>query len=52
MARLEQQMIQIKKTTDALADTIFSAVLLVQKAAEQKADGSGSNRSGRDKSVA
>ena len=31
MARLEQQMIQIKKTTDALADTIFSAVLLVQK---------------------
>ena len=36
MARLEQQMIQIKKTTDALADTIFSAVLLVQKAAEEK----------------
>ena len=29
-------MIQIKKTTDALADTIFSAVLLVQKAAEEK----------------
>ena len=52
MARLEQQMIQIKKTTDALADTIFSAVLVVQKAAEQKADRSGSNRSGRDKSVA
>ena len=36
MARLEQQMIQIKKTTDNLADTIFSAVLLVQKAAEEK----------------
>ena len=36
MARLEQQMIQIKKTTDVLADTIFSAVLLVQKAAEEK----------------
>lgn len=36
MARLEQQMIQIKKTTDALADTIFSAVFLVQKAAEEK----------------
>ena len=36
MARLEQQMIQIKKTTDALADTIFSAVLLVQKTAEEK----------------
>lgn len=36
MARLEQKMIQIRKTTDALADTIYSAVLLVQKAAEEK----------------
>lgn len=36
MARLEQKMIQIRKTTDVLADTIYSAVLLVQKAAEEK----------------
>ena len=36
MARLEHKMIQIRKTTDVLADTIYSAVLLVQKAAEEK----------------
>lgn len=36
MARLEQKMIQIRKTTDVLADTIYSAVLLVQKVAEEK----------------
>ena len=36
MARLEQKMIQIRKTTDVLADTIYSAVLLVQKAAEER----------------
>lgn len=52
MARLEQQMIQIKKNNRCSGGyDIFSGTSDTESG-RRKADGSGSNRSGRDKSVA